>query len=74
MVMHEVNYFFSVHVNEMCLWIYVYTLYYTQVTEQRSVANPYYISLELLHFPLQHTFLLLQMSSCSFLRNSVHIM
>jgi len=73
MVMHEVNYF-SMHVNEICLWIYVHALYYTPATEQRTVKNPYYISLEQLHFRLQHTSLLLPMSSCSFLRNVVHIM
>lgn len=72
--MHEVNYFFSMHVNEICLSKYVHTLYNTQATEQRSVTNSYYISLELLHFPLQHNSLLLQISGCSFLRNVVPIM
>jgi hypothetical protein len=62
------------HVNKICLSKYVYTLHYTQATEQRSVTNSYCISLELLHFPLQHTSLILQISSCSFLRNVVHIM
>lgn len=55
--MHKVNYFFSMHVNEICPWIYVYTLYYTQATEQRSVTIPYYISLDVTH-PSQAYFLI----------------
>ena len=38
--MHEVNYFFSMHINETCLWLYVYALYYTPAMEQRSVKSP----------------------------------